>query len=149
MLPTLRLLVAVAFVVASAVVVAGNVPTNDNRHPHRPSSLPSPKTTHRKRSIIGSIAFLPRGGTSSSIVDETANESNASDDDESNDDETSSHQGESRQAHKREVVKGVRADQLFLEKQRQRRALDKTWLDKGITAVIEGVENVFRWEVTN
>jgi len=147
MLPTLRLFVAVAFVVASAIVVAGSVPTNDHhyRHRHQPSSLPSPKTTYRRRSIIGSIAFLPRGGTSS-IVDD-GNESHASDDDDKASDETNG--DESRQAHKREVVKGVRADQLFLEKQRQRRALDKTWLDKGITAVIEGVENVFRWEVTN
>eukprot|EP00569_Conticribra_weissflogii_P006016 CAMPEP_0171328482 /NCGR_PEP_ID=MMETSP0878-20121228/680_1 /TAXON_ID=67004 /ORGANISM="Thalassiosira weissflogii, Strain CCMP1336" /LENGTH=178 /DNA_ID=CAMNT_0011828335 /DNA_START=40 /DNA_END=576 /DNA_ORIENTATION=+ len=43
----------------------------------------------------------------------------------------------------------IRKEQSFLEKQRLRRELDKTWLDKCITAFIEVFENIFRWEVTD
>ncbi|KAL7461007.1 hypothetical protein ACHAXS_001445 [Conticribra weissflogii] len=43
----------------------------------------------------------------------------------------------------------IRKEQSFLEKQRLRRELDKTWLDKSITAFIEFFENIFRWEVTD
>ena len=46
-------------------------------------------------------------------------------------------------------VAEIRKEQSFLEKQRKRREMDKTWLDKGITAFVEFFENIFRWEVTN
>ena len=41
----------------------------------------------------------------------------------------------------------IKKSQQFIQKQQRRRELDKTWLDKGITAVIEFFENIFRWEV--
>jgi hypothetical protein len=41
----------------------------------------------------------------------------------------------------------IKKSQQFIQKQQLRRELDKTWLDKGITAVIEFFENIFRWEV--
>ena len=41
----------------------------------------------------------------------------------------------------------IKKSQQFIQKQQLRRDLDKTWLDKGITAVIEFLENIFRWEV--
>ena len=46
-----------------------------------------------------------------------------------------------------EEVSEIKKSQEFLKKQQRRRELDKTWLDKGITAVIELFENIFRWEV--
>ncbi|KAL3774082.1 hypothetical protein ACHAW5_009544 [Stephanodiscus triporus] len=46
-----------------------------------------------------------------------------------------------------EEVNEIKKSQQFLQKQQRRRELDKTWLDKGITAVIEFFENLFRWEV--
>eukprot|EP01082_Thalassiosira_pseudonana_P004560 g4021.t1 g4021 contig15:169634-169903(+) len=48
---------------------------------------------------------------------------------------------------KQEEIENIKKDQQFLKKQQQRREMDKTWLDKGITAVVEFFENVFRWEV--
>lgn len=47
----------------------------------------------------------------------------------------------------REEVANMKKTQQFLQKQERRREMDKTWLDKGITAVIEFFENLFRWEV--
>ncbi|KAL3827515.1 hypothetical protein ACHAXA_003784 [Cyclostephanos tholiformis] len=41
----------------------------------------------------------------------------------------------------------IKKSQRFLQMQQRRRMLDKTWLDRGITSVIEFFENVFRWEV--
>ena len=46
-----------------------------------------------------------------------------------------------------EEVSEIKKSQEFLQMQQRRRELDKTWLDKGITAVIEFFENIFRWEV--
>ncbi|KAL3768763.1 hypothetical protein ACHAWU_006864 [Discostella pseudostelligera] len=51
-----------------------------------------------------------------------------------------------KRVHKEEVAE-MKKTQQFLQKQQRRRELDKTWLDKGITAVIEFFENLFRWEV--
>lgn len=48
--------------------------------------------------------------------------------------------------HKEEVAE-IKKAQLLLQKQQRRRGMDKTWLDKGITGVIEFFENLFRWEV--
>jgi hypothetical protein len=52
----------------------------------------------------------------------------------------------SRQFHA-EKVDEIKKSQQFLQKQQRRRELDKTWLDKAITAVVEFFENLFRWEV--
>lgn len=46
-----------------------------------------------------------------------------------------------------EEVAEIKESQQFLQKQQRRRELDKTWLDKGITAFIEFFENLFRWKV--
>ena len=46
-----------------------------------------------------------------------------------------------------EEANEIKKSQQFIQKQQRRRELDKTWLDKGITAVIEFFENIFRWEV--
>lgn len=46
-----------------------------------------------------------------------------------------------------EEVDEIKKSQRFLLKQQRRRMLDKTWLDRGITSIIEFFENVFRWEV--
>ena len=51
-----------------------------------------------------------------------------------------------RRLHREEVAK-MKKTQQFLRNQERRRELDKTWLDKGITAGIEFFENLFRWEV--
>ena len=48
---------------------------------------------------------------------------------------------------KEEEVAEIKKSQKFLQKQQHRKELDKTWLDKGITGVIEFFENLFRWEV--
>jgi hypothetical protein len=47
----------------------------------------------------------------------------------------------------KEAVAETKKAQVFLKKQQRRREMDKTWLDKGITSVIEFFENLFRWEV--
>ena len=47
----------------------------------------------------------------------------------------------------REEVNEIRKSQEFLQKQRRRRELDKTWLDRGITGFIEFFENLFSWKV--
>jgi hypothetical protein len=44
-------------------------------------------------------------------------------------------------------IQKVRKAQRFLKTQQRRREMDKTWLDKCITATIEFVENVCRWEI--
>ena len=46
-----------------------------------------------------------------------------------------------------EEIQKVKKAQEFLKKQERRRQMDKTWLDRGITATIEFFENIFRWEV--
>lgn len=124
--------------------------------------------THRKWSLTpaaNNIAFLPRGGgaisfrkgksTSSqepvsnseeeeqSVEDDTDEEISSSDEAESNDETPIS---PFQKAYQEEVSE-IKKSQEFLQMQQRRRELDKTWLDKGITAVIELFENIFRWEV--
>lgn len=99
-------------------------------------------------------AFLPRGGASigrgGGANEETVGDSETLDDPECN--ATDVDGGEfdlekvGRQLRKEEVAE-IKKSQEFLKKQQRRRELDKTWLDKGITAVIEFFENLFRWEV--
>eukprot|EP00581_Thalassiosira_minuscula_P009718 CAMPEP_0183710208 /NCGR_PEP_ID=MMETSP0737-20130205/6007_1 /TAXON_ID=385413 /ORGANISM="Thalassiosira miniscula, Strain CCMP1093" /LENGTH=157 /DNA_ID=CAMNT_0025938435 /DNA_START=13 /DNA_END=486 /DNA_ORIENTATION=- len=47
----------------------------------------------------------------------------------------------------KEEVEEIKKSQQLLLKQRRRRELDKTWLDKGITGFIEFFENIFSWKV--
>mmetsp|Transcript_28579 Transcript_28579/g.68798 ORF Transcript_28579/g.68798 Transcript_28579/m.68798 type:complete len:147 (+) Transcript_28579:89-529(+) len=112
-------------------------------------------------------AFLPRGGaiggrkgrqkalTSEEAPDNSVNIASTpeSEDDGTNkyDDDNSSEtsfdlQEVSKQLHKEEVAEIKKSQEFFIE-QARRRELDTTWLDKGITAVIEFFENLFHWEV--
>ncbi|KAL9188253.1 hypothetical protein ACHAXT_006631 [Thalassiosira profunda] len=100
------------------------------------------------------VAFFPRGGSlggrrkkkgaAAQVVEvETAtDDANATDAEEAPFDL----QEVSREI-RREEVEEIRESQRFLKKQQRRRELDKTWLDKGITAFIEFFENLFSWEV--
>ena len=47
----------------------------------------------------------------------------------------------------KEEVEEIKQSQQLIQKQRRRRELDTSWLDKGITAIIEFFENLFSWEV--
>lgn len=52
----------------------------------------------------------------------------------------------SKKLHREEVAE-IKESQKLLQKQQRRRKLDETWLDKGITSVIEFFENLFSWKV--
>lgn len=116
-----------------------------------------------------SIAFMPRGGaigfrrgksadnrqqdvattetnTEESTISEDVDETLSSDDD--NDATTAQEVTDSPfQRAYQEEANEIKKSQQFIQKQQLRRELDKTWLDKGITAVFEFFENIFRWEV--
>ena len=108
-----------------------------------------------------SIAFFPRGGgggrkkssrvslfAPAKVDTPTKIEDNILNDD-GDDDEKSpqfDRQAVSKQLHT-EKMNEIKKSQQFLIKQQKRRDLDKTWLDKGITSIIEFFENLFRWEV--
>ena len=108
-----------------------------------------------------SPAFFPRGGgrkkssqvssfapakvdTPTKIEDTKLN--GDGDEDESITETPFDRQAVSKQLHT-EKVNEIKKSQQFLIKQQKRRDLDKTWLDKGITSIIEFFENMFRWEV--
>jgi hypothetical protein len=108
-------------------------------------------------------AFLPRGGGAigfrrgkSTNTQEPIAEKDDEEEDVDDDEETSLDEADSdtprvvvspfQQAYEEEVSE-IKKSQQFLQMQQRRRELDKTWLDKGITAVIELFENIFRWEV--
>jgi len=112
------------------------------------------------------IAFLPRGGggaisfrkgkstkTPQEPVATTSEEQSVEED---TDEEISSDEADSSddtppvsafQKAYQEEVSEIKKSQEFLQMQQRRREMDKTWLDKGITSVIELFENIFRWEV--
>jgi len=118
--------------------------------------------------LSANIAFLPRGGGGGAIsfrkgkstktpqepvattwgeeqsVEEDTDEEISSDEADSSDDTppVSAFQ----KAYQEEVSE-IKKSQEFLQMQQRRREMDKTWLDKGITSVIELFENIFRWEV--
>eukprot|EP01083_Nonionella_stella_P041856 113287_1 len=109
----------------------------------------------------GKVSFFPRGGAGAGHRNKTASTGSASDADplliseesviDSDEEEHPTTppfdlQEVSKQLHREEIAE-VKKAQEFLQKQQRRRDLDKTWLDKGITAVIEFGENLFRWEV--
>ncbi len=132
------------------------------------STATAEPTQHRKWPLTpaaDNIAFLPRGGGAIGFrkgkstsaqepvsntkeeeqpVEEDADEIISSSDEAERSDETpiSPYQ----KAYQEEVSE-IKKSQEFLKMQQRRRELDKTWLDKGITAVIELFENIFRWEV--
>jgi len=113
------------------------------------------------------IAFLPRGGggaisfrkgkstkTPQEPVATTSGEEQSVEED--TDEEISSDEADSSddtppvsafQKAYQEEVSEIKKSQEFLQMQQRRREMDKTWLDKGITSVIELFENIFRWEV--
>jgi hypothetical protein len=109
-----------------------------------------------------SVAFSPRGGgggrKKSSQVSSFAPAKveapakiedtilNDDDDDESISEPQFDRQAVSKKLHT-EKVNEIKKSQQFLIKQQKRRDLDKTWLDKGITSIIEFFENLFRWEI--
>eukprot|EP01083_Nonionella_stella_P009407 27135_1 len=119
-------------------------------------SIPLPFSS-ATRATKASIAFCPRGG-SSGYSKEVINTSSGAvplsdsgeimeyDDEEDAVTPPFDLEGVSKQLHKEEVAE-IKKSQDFLLKQQRRRDLDKTWLDKGITAFIEFFENIFRWEV--
>ena len=88
------------------------------------------------------VASFPRGGASVEGEDTDG----ATDDD--NAEGTFDLEKESREIYAEEIEE-IRAGQRFIQKQQRRRELDKTWLDRGITAVIETFEHIFRWTVTD
>ena len=113
------------------------------------------------------VAFIPRGGaigggrkgrTKAIPPQEKLDNTDSISSPESEDDNSDGDDGDSeestpfdleevsKQLQKEEVAE-IKKSQKFLQKQQQRRDLDKTWLDKGITGVIEFFENLFRWEV--
>ena len=113
---------------------------------------------HRPSALIGekSVAFLPRGGgilgkgkRTAKVIEETSSNDDT--------DETAlSESGESgeedtpydiREAIYREEVEEIKESQRLIKKQRARREMDKSFLDKTITAFIEFFENLFSWEV--
>lgn len=111
------------------------------------------------------IAFMPRGGGAISFrkgkstktqepVATTSEEQSVEKED--TDEEISSDEADSSddtppaspfQKAYQEEVSEIKKSQEFLRMQQRRREMDKTWLDKGITSVIELFENIFRWEV--
>mmetsp|Transcript_3591 Transcript_3591/g.7936 ORF Transcript_3591/g.7936 Transcript_3591/m.7936 type:complete len:152 (+) Transcript_3591:82-537(+) len=109
-----------------------------------------------------SVAFFPRGGAigrrrgqkkvsipkevPDATVDTTSLSESEEDVTESNTTPSFDREEASKQLHKEEVAE-IKKSQQFLEKQRQRRELDNSWMDKGITAVIEFFENLFSWKV--
>lgn len=112
---------------------------------HRPSAL-----------IAKSVAFIPRGGgilgkgkRTAKVIEETSSnddtdETSLSESGESGEEDTPS---DIREAIYREEVEEIKESQRLIQKQRVRREMDKSFLDKTITAFIEFFENLFSWEV--
>ncbi|KAL7485235.1 hypothetical protein ACHAW6_010837 [Cyclotella cf. meneghiniana] len=96
-------------------------------------------------------SVVPRGGDTAEQRDEppspTVND--ASDGDDAPSKDASFDAAATSERLRREEIGKIKKSQLFLKKQQRRREMDKTWLDRGITATIEFWENVFRWEVVD
>lgn len=109
--------------------------------------------------LASNIAFLPRGGARkgklTNVKEPVTVESETDDveevqseqDEKISSDEAGTIEISPFQKAYQEEVSEIKKSQEFLQMQQRRRELDKTWLDKGITAVIELFENIFRWEV--
>ncbi|KAL7446564.1 hypothetical protein ACHAXM_010246 [Skeletonema potamos] len=119
------------------------------------------ESTTRWSLAPSNTAFLPRGGgaigfrkeKSTNTQEHIAEQDGGKEEQEVDDEKTSLDEAGSDtqvspfQRAYREEVSEIKKSQQFLQMQQRRRELDKTWLDKGITAVIELFENMFRWEV--
>mmetsp|Transcript_15591 Transcript_15591/g.23581 ORF Transcript_15591/g.23581 Transcript_15591/m.23581 type:complete len:158 (-) Transcript_15591:3068-3541(-) len=149
----LRAVVAVVLLLQAAVAASNQSVAAAEQTPRGWSLAPS-----------ANIAFLPRGGgaisfrkgksTKTQEPVATASEEQSVEDD--TDEEISSDEADSSddtppaspfQKAYQEEVSEIKKSQEFLRMQQRRREMDKTWLDKGITSVIELFENIFRWEV--
>ncbi|EJK66807.1 hypothetical protein THAOC_12235 [Thalassiosira oceanica] len=93
------------------------------------------------------VTSFPRGGASQTVEGEDRTEDTDVDNN-TIDNVDFDLEKESREIYAKEVEE-IRAGQRFILKQQRRRELDKTWLDRGITAVVETIENIFRWTVTD
>ena len=115
-------------------------------------------------SCQSSLALIPRGGGAIGFrrgksadnrqqvhndvaTNTNTEESSTSDEDVDDNDATTQEVTSPFQRAYQEEANEIKKSQQFIQKQQLRRELDKTWLDKGITAVIEFFENIFRWEV--
>ncbi|KAL7522378.1 hypothetical protein ACHAWX_007066, partial [Stephanocyclus meneghinianus] len=99
-------------------------------------------------------SVVPRGGDTAEQRDETPSPtfndaSNDNDGDDAPSKEAAFDAAATSERLRREEIDKIKKSQLFLKKQQRRREMDKTWLDRGITATIEFWENVFRWEVVD
>lgn len=103
-----------------------------------------------------SVVFIPRGGgiqgkgkRTAKVIEETSSnddtdETALSESGVSGEEDTPSNV---REAIYREEVEEIKESQRLIQKQRVRREMDKSFLDKTITAFIEFFENLFSWEV--
>ena len=157
----LRILIAsAALLLASSVYncqYSHASPTYRSVARHRPQLSLEAKTRYNGSNVFsrvarGCVAFVPRGGAIGrrGKVTVTNDSTDTMDTSANNGEETTSESLNLEQLSKQlkqEEIENIKKDQQFLKKQQQRREMDKTWLDKGITAVVEFFENVFRWEV--
>lgn len=119
----------------------------------------------RSRPLVASsaVAFVPRGGglgrsSRGRTVPNAASSSAVAEEDAAGDGPAEERDGGeggdppfdlqavSKKIHDEEVEE-IREAQQLLKRQQRRRELDKTWLDRGITAFIEFFENLFSWKV--
>jgi len=145
-------------VVAAVLLLQATVAANQ--------SVAAAEQTPRGWSLApqANIAFLPRGGgaisfrkgKSTKTQEPVATTSEEQSVEEDTDEEISSDEADGSddtppvtafQKAYQEEVSEIKKSQEFLQMQQRRREMDKTWLDKGITSVIELFENIFRWEV--
>ncbi|KAL3790823.1 hypothetical protein HJC23_004724 [Cyclotella cryptica] len=126
---------------------------------HRQLTFTNVHTLHQSRGIKEGLSHflptsvVPRGGDANKQEwnppsPDPIGSSNNNDSDTPSKDEAFDAAALSKQLRREEIHK-IKKSQLFLKKQQRRREMDKTWLDRGITATIEFWENIFRWEVVD
>ena len=104
------------------------------------------------------VTFLPRGGglgfgrrkgkgSQATVSPDTAIDTDESEEDNTDEDLPPFDIEEANTKIYKEEVEEIKQSQQLIQKQRRRRELDTSWLDKGITAIIELFENLFSWEV--
>mmetsp|Transcript_22938 Transcript_22938/g.35885 ORF Transcript_22938/g.35885 Transcript_22938/m.35885 type:complete len:165 (+) Transcript_22938:102-596(+) len=159
-MPAMSLLRTLAAVLLLLAALAANLST---------ALTAEPTSTKWSLTPAANTAFLPRGGgaisfrngKSTNTKEPVSNASGGTNEEEEQSveedtaEEISSDEAKSSdetpvspfQKAYQEEVSEIKKSQQFLQMQQRRRELDKTWMDKGITAVIELFENIFRWEV--
>ena len=98
----------------------------------------------------GGLGFGRRKGTPPAPVEsspDTAIDTDESEEDNTDEDLPPFDIEEANTKIYKEEVEEIKQSQQLIQKQRRRRELDTSWLDKGITAIIEFFENLFSWEV--